>query len=46
MFFDIQVISVPTPPASLDLQEYDTDDTLPVVSGVEYFIFVWWLVIL
>ena len=33
-FFDIPVSSVPNPPASLDLQGCDTDDTLPTVSGV------------
>ena len=32
-FFDIPVSSVPNPPASLDLQGYDTDDTLHAVSG-------------
>ena len=32
-FFDIPVSSVPNPPASLDLQGYHTDDTLPAVSG-------------
>ena len=32
-FFDIPVSSVPNPPASLNLQGYDTDDTLPAVSG-------------
>ena len=32
-FFDIPVSSVPNPPASSDLQGYDTDDTLPAVSG-------------
>ena len=32
-FFDILVSSVPNPPASLDLQGYDTGDTLPAVSG-------------
>ena len=32
-FFDIPVSSVPNPHTSLDLQGYDTDDTLPAVSG-------------
>ena len=32
-FFDIPVSLVPNPPASLDLKGYDTDDTLPAVSG-------------
>ena len=32
-FFDIPVSSVPNPPASLDLQGYDTDDTLLAVRG-------------
>ena len=32
-FFDIPVSSVPNPPALLDLQGYDTYDTLPAVSG-------------
>ena len=32
-FFDIPVSSVPNPPASLDLQGYDTDDTVPAVIG-------------
>ena len=32
-FFNIPVSSVPNPPASLDLQGYDTDDTLHAVSG-------------
>ena len=32
-FFDIPVSSVPNPPTSLDLQGYDTDDTLPADSG-------------
>ena len=32
-FFDIPVSSVPNPPAGLDLEGYDTDDTLPAVRG-------------
>ena len=32
-FFDIPVSSVPNPPARLDLEGYDTDDTSPAVSG-------------
>ena len=32
-FFDISVSSVPNPLTSLHLQGYDTDDTLPAVSG-------------
>ena len=31
-FFDIPISSVPNPPASLDLQRNDTDDTLHAVS--------------